>query len=366
MVIIFMKICVIGLRGFPDVQGGVEKHCEFLYGKLQQDFNFSVFRRKPYLKRMNDNDVRFEKIEFIDLPSTKIKGFESLLHSFISTIYVAFTGCDIVHYHNIGPAVFSPILKIINIPILLTYHSANYEHEKWGFLAKKFLKFCEWVSLSCADRIIFVNKFQMEKYSDDIRKKSIYIPNGVDFRNKSENDFFLKKFGLNDSTYILAVGRLTPEKGFDVLTKAFNIASLDNIKLVIAGASDNEPLYQDALIKNSNGNIIFTGYANEEELNQLYSNAALFVLPSYNEGFPLVLLEAMSFSLDVLVSDIPATRILCLDEDCYFQTGNYEQLASKISERLKFKKNYNYNLSMYNWNHVAKQTAMVYNLLERD
>ncbi len=171
-----MKICVLGTRGFPKIQGGVEKHCEALYPLLAKENEIIVFRRKPYV---TDLTTTFENIRFIDLPSTKIKGFEAVLHSFLSTLYAVCLRPDIVHVHNIGPAMFTPILKLFRLKVVLTYHSPNYEHKKWGWFSRQILLLSEKIALNSADVIIFVNKFQMEKYDDSVRKKSYYLPNGI-------------------------------------------------------------------------------------------------------------------------------------------------------------------------------------------
>ena len=138
----------------------------------------------------------YKHISFIDLPSTKIKGFEPLFHSFISSFNVLLKNSDVVHYHNIGPALCSPIVKIKKIPVVLTFHSPNYEHDKWNWFEKALLKFSEKIALKTADKIIFVNKFQMEKYGDDIRKKSVYMPNGINDLPVSPNTDYVEKIGV--------------------------------------------------------------------------------------------------------------------------------------------------------------------------
>ena len=171
-----MKICVIGTRGFPHIQGGVEKHCEALYPLLAVDNEIIVFRRMPYV---TDKASSYHNIKFIDLPSTTIKGFEAVLHSFLATVYSVFIRPDAVHIHNIGPAMFAPILKLFRIKVVLTYHSPNYEHEKWGWFSRHLLMISEQIALHYSDSIIFVNKFQMEKYDEKVRRKSYYVPNGI-------------------------------------------------------------------------------------------------------------------------------------------------------------------------------------------
>ncbi|HKK41837.1 MAG TPA: glycosyltransferase family 4 protein, partial [Bacteroidales bacterium] len=204
-----MRIAVLGTRGFPDIQGGVEQHCEKLYPFLAKgDCFITVYRRKPYI---SNHDKSFENIKFIDLPSTRIPGFEAFYHSFLGSVSCIFKRPDIVHIHNIGPGFFTPLLKMAGLKVILTYHSPNYEHAKWSSAARAFLKFAESLSTKFSDKVIFVSKYQKSKFSGN--SKLIHINNGVVFNAPSKEDDYLKKLGLEKERYVLAVGRLVKEKG---------------------------------------------------------------------------------------------------------------------------------------------------------
>ena len=355
-----MRICVLGLRGFPLVEGGVEKHCESLYPQMDEDI--VVMRRKPYITEACRKASNYDRIKFIDLPSTKIKGFEAVFHSFLATRKAIKLSPDIIHIHNIGPALFSGMIAKNGIPIVLTYHSPNYEHSKWGNLAKRLLLYSEKVALKHSSKVIFVNRFQMEKYSENIKAKSIYIPNGIIAATISPNTDFIEEIGVEKSKFILAVGRITPEKGFDTLIKGFEASKHDGYKLVIAGGAGSESNYLNELKSIASEDVIFTGYVYGDKLAQLYTNAALYVLASNNEGFPMVLLEAMSYNLDVLVSDIPASHLVKLDADDYFTRGDYNKLSEKISQRIVAPKKRAFDILEYNWHTVAAQTVEVYKM----
>lgn len=355
-----MKVCVIGTRGFPNIQGGVEKHCEQLYTAitLNHDIKIYLFRRTAYTKK--EDSCSIKGIKFIDLPSTKIKGFETVFHSLLATIYCLFLKPDIVHIHNIGPAIFCPILKLINTKIILTYHSANYEHKKWNKFAKSILRLSEKIAFKYSDSIIFVNKFILEKLPENIKRKSHYLPNGITEPKFSYNNDVLEQIGVKPKDYILSVGRITPEKGFNVLIEAYKKSST-HLKLIIVGDIDAENTYAKELKKlSSSPNIIFTGAIYGKGLNQLYQNAAFYVLPSINEGFPLVLLEAMSYNLDLIVSDIPACHIIELDKSNYFPVNNIDILKEKINLKSKGYKLIQYNLSQFDWKEIAENVYIIY------
>lgn len=351
-----MKICVTGLRGFPFIEGGVEKHCEALYPYVAQEMDVTVFRRKPYVT----GDGVHRNIRFVDLFSTRIKGFEAVWHTFLSSLRIITLRPDIAHFHNIGPGLFIPLLKLAGIPVVLTYHSPNYEHKKWGVFARRLLRFCESIALKFADKVIFVNKYQMEKYPPEIQQKSKYIPNGIVPLERTNNQDYLDKIGVEPGKYILSVGRITPEKGFHTLIQAFKEMNVAGYKLVIAGGVEFESGYMTQLRQMAEGaDVVFTGFVQGEVLAQLYSHTVLFVLASENEGFPLVLLEAMGYGQNILVSDIPATRLVKLEEEDYFPTGNEEVLVQKLREKLEQKVTREYDLSGYNWQSIAEQTIVV-------
>ena len=353
----FMRVCVLGTRGFPMIGGGVEKHCESLYPLLNDDIELIVFRRKPYV----NSAKTYKNIRFIDLPSTKIKGVEAVFHSFLATIRAIMLKPDIVHIHNIGPSMFAPLLKLFGIRVVMTYHSPNYEHDKWDSFAKKILRFSENIALKFSNMIIFVNKFQMEKYPKFVQEKSVYIPNGIDAPLLTENKNFLEQIGAESGKYILSVGRITAEKGFDTLINAYKKADVKDYKLVIAGGVDAENKYYEQLkAMADNENIIFTGYVYGDDLAQLFQNAALYVLPSNNEGFPMVMLEAMNYKLDMLVSDIPATHLINLDKEDYFPKGDSETLSIKLEEKLRYVSKREYDLTEFDWDKVSKQVEKIY------
>lgn len=352
-----IQVSVIGTRGFPLIEGGVEKHCEALYPRIGKSLDVTVYRRRPYVKVQES----FAGVVFVDLPSTTVKGFEAILHSFLATCSALKRKPDIVHYHNIGPALFSPLLRLRSIPMVLTYHSPNYEHAKWSGFAKKLLLLSEKVALRNANKIIFVNKFQMQRYSEEVIAKSTYLPNGITEPLFSENSKVLDEFELENGRYILSVGRITPEKGFDVLIKAFDDVGLDGFKLAIVGGVESESGYATELNELAKDlPVVFTGQLHGDGLAQLYEHAALYVLASRNEGFPLALLEAMSFGLDVLVSDIPATHLLSLDPADYCAVDDSVAFTKGMRAKLGSSVKRKYDLDSFDWDQIAQETLAVY------
>lgn len=357
------RLAVIGIRGFPGVQGGVESHCEQLIPRLARQFDCRVYRRRPYLT--DKSHVKVDGISFNDLGSTRISGFETVWHTFKACLHLMTHRADIVNIHNIGPGMFTPLLRLMGMKVVLTYHSPNYEHDKWGRISKLILHMSEKLSLGFANHIIFVSPIQRSKYPVKILSKSSAIPNGINPLGFDYSTDFLNRHGIKPGEYVLAVGRLTPEKGFDNLIRAVN-ASSQVKQLVIAGATDHNSQYLEYLKGlDSNGKTIFTGYTTGSDLAQLYTHAALYVLSSHNEGFPMVLLEAMSHNLPIVSTDIPAAHIVELPSDHYCCHDNHSNMADAIDRIYLQKERTEYDLSAYDWDQIARQTADVYESLFR-
>jgi len=365
-----MRIFVLGTRGFPDVQGGIEKHCEKLYPRLTRSgCQVTVLTRSSYIAK-NKRVRGYQGINFMHVWAPRNRYLEALSHTFLGIIIARIHSPDIVHIHAIGPALLVPIARILGLRVIMTHHGPDYLRKKWGAFAKFILRLGEYLGVRYADHVIAVSKSVGVELKKRFRKQHIvYIPNGVDIPKRPENSDMLKEFGLMPRQFIFAACRFVPEKGLHNLIAAYSSLSQPKFKLAIAGDADHETLYSKR-IKNDaaqNNNVVMTGFLNNTQLAVFYTNASLFVLPSFYEGLPIVLLEAMSYNVPVLVSDITATREIPLPEYRYFPVHDKKILAKKImalSNRPLSVKEVDANRKTieekYNWQKIAEQTILVY------
>lgn len=205
-----------------------------------------------------------------------------------------------------------------------------------------------------------------EKYG---RNDTHLIFNGVNppqLPAPSKINDYLSKYDLKPRDYIIAVGRFSQEKGLDVLLEAYKLSGIKK-KLVLVGDSDHVTEYSYRLKNTARemDNVILTGFLSGEELHSIFSQADIFVLPSFSEGLPIALLEAMSFSLPAIVSDIPANKAVHLDEKCYFPCGDSQKLAAlltmTVDQPLVCYAEY---LKKYDWQLIAQQTHDVFLALD--
>jgi glycosyltransferase involved in cell wall biosynthesis len=362
-----MKIVVIGTRGIPDILGGVETHCQELYPRLaDKGLDITVVTRTPYVpKHLRKGSYGNITLKHVYAP--KVKSVEAIIHTFLAILYAKVTGADIVHIHAIGPALLTPFAKLLGLQVVLTHHGPDYDRQKWGTFAKRILRLGEAAGAKYADEIIVISQVIADilktKYG---RNDTHLIHNGVSAPTLSLETSYLDELGLTKDNYLIAVGRFVEEKGFHDLIEAWEKLGKLPYHLVIVGDADHESTYSRQLKKSAkSAGIILTGFIKGEKLNQIYSHARMFIMPSYHEGLPIALLEAMSYSIPVLVSDIPANIEINLPESCYFQKGNVELLAESITKSLSrnTEQDFTSYLKKYSWENNADHTLQLYHQL---
>ncbi|MDR2475594.1 MAG: glycosyltransferase family 4 protein [Bacteroidales bacterium] len=359
-----MKIIVIGTRGIPNIQGGVETHCEELYPRLvAMGCDVTIVRRSCYVSADNKTTL-YKGVKLKDIYAPKLKSLEAITHTFLAVFYAWREKADILHIHAIGNTLMAPVARALGLRVIMTHHGPDYDRQKWGRLAKLALKAGEYMGAKYANSIIVISevidKILRTKYN---RTDAILIFNGVNIPVKSTGTEYIHSLGLEANKYLLTVGRFVEEKGFDILINVFSRLPISqDMKLAIAGDALHETEYTRRLVElaKSKG-IVLPGFIKGEKLNEIYTHARLFVLPSFHEGLPICLLEAMSYGLEALVSDIPAHLAVRLPESDYYKTGDNQALAEGLMRKLSFEKHdVSYYLEPYNWDKIAKLTLSVY------
>lgn len=327
-----MKVAVTGLRGIPGVMGGVETHCEEILPRikaLDAAAAITVYARSPYVaKRPYD----FEGVSVVPIASPRSRSFEAIASTFNALIAARRAGADIVHIHAIGPALLAPLARMLGMRVVVTHHGEDYHRAKWGLVARLMLRLGERFAAKGANRLIAVSPSLTERLKRKFPRSAariVHIPNGAPELPAARGDA-LARLGLASGNYILAVGRLVPEKGLHDLIDAHE-RSDDPRQLVIVGGADHESGYARSLRSRATERIIFAGLQDRATLRELFDHADLFVMPSYHEGLPIAALEAASCGTPMLLSDIQPNRDLGLPVNRYFPVGDVGALAACLA-----------------------------------
>lgn len=328
-----IHVIFLGLRGFPGVQGGVETHAENLCPLLVElGCDVEVIVRAPYQAAPVGKPWR--GVRFKSLWSPKSKGLEAILHTLLGVLYAGFVSRpDILHIQAIGPALMTPLARLLGLRVIVTHHGPDYDRQKWGGFAKLVLHWGERVGMRWSNGRIVISEVIREIVRRKHNVPSVLIPNGVLLPVLPGTAMALDKFGLTAGKYVLLVSRLVPEKRHLDLIAAFGAAALSDWKLVIVGASDHPDAYTRDLLNRAatTTGVVCTGFQSGVPLHELYAHAGLFVLPSSHEGLPISMLEALSYGLPVVASAIPANLEVGLPEEHYFPLGDVTALTTRLT-----------------------------------
>jgi glycosyltransferase involved in cell wall biosynthesis len=323
-----LRVAFIGGRGVVSKYSGIESYYEEI-GRRLADWGHEVtlYCRNYFTPPQGRT---YKGMKLVRLPTIRSKHLETVVHTLLSTAHALVHRFDIVHYHALGPALFSYIPRLAGMKTAVTVQGLDWQRKKWGHFASAVLRLGERASVRFPNATMVVSRTLHTCYEAAHRTETFYIPNGGVLREKREPRVILE-WGLYPGHYVLFLGRFSPEKGCHLLVDAFERLDTD-VQLVMAGASSYCDDYSRELRKHASDRIRMLDWVSGEDLGELLTNAMIFVLPSDLEGLSLALLDAMGAGLCVLTSDVPENREVVDEAGFTFKRGDSADLA----ERLKF------------------------------
>lgn len=368
-----MKIAVIGAKGLPPKQGGIEHYCAELYPRIvAQGHSVDLFARSSYTQSSWLETYDFQGVRVISLPSVDFKGVDAFVTSALAAIAATGKSYDIVHFHALGPSLFTCLPRITNAKIVVTCQGLDWQRAKWGNFSTRLIHAGEKAAVSFAHGMIVVSEALQKYFWQTYGRQTVYIPNAPASYGESDSNFaYGKQLGLQQERYIVFLGRLVPEKRPDLLVEAFSTLKPAGWKLVlVGGVSDTKSFSANLLEKVANNrDIVFAGELRGSRLWEIVRGAGLFVLPSDLEGLPLSMLEAMQEGIPILASDIPPHQQLINQErGILFETGNLASCINSLDWAIHHPRqlaamaqnSQNYVQKNYNWERITTENLKLY------
>lgn len=369
-----LNIAMLGHKRIPSREGGIEIVVEELSTRMVKlGHSVTCFNRIGHHvsgKEFDGGSLKeYKGVRLKSVITVNRKGLAAMTSSFFGAIRAAFGRYDVIHFHAEGPCAMLWLPKIFGKRCVATIHGIDWQRAKWGGFASKYIKFGEKVAAKYADEIIVLSEGVQKYFMDTYGRKTVFVPNGVNRPIIRRPQLIKEKYGLDKDKYILFLGRLVPEKGITYLIEAFQGVTTDK-KLVIAGGSSDTDAFMQELKKIAEGDnrIVFTGFVQGQMLEELYSNAYVYTLPSDLEGMPLSLLEAMSYGNCCLTSDIAECAEVVEDKAILFKKSDIDDLKEKLQyacdnpdavKKLKDEAA-DFICGKYNWDDVVEQTLKLY------
>lgn len=375
-----MKIAMIGHKRIPGRSGGVETVVEELSTRMaEKGHNVTVYNRNSGEEKLKE----YKGVKIAEVRTFRNSSLNAMVYSLFATLRCIFKRYDVVHFHAEGSCAMLPLAKLFRKKTVATIHGLDWQRNKWGGFASKYILFGEKMATKYADEIIVLSENVKNYFKEKYNRETLFVPNGINPVTPEGIDEINQKFGLEKDGYILFLARITPEKGLDYLIDAYKKLNTDK-KLVVAGAIEPETDYINSVLQKAKGfdNIIFTGFVSGKTLSALFTNCYVYVLPSDIEGMPMSLLEAVGYDARVIVSDIPENTA-CLDGyGNSFEKGNVDSLKEILDFCLKnpklkssdFKKESNEEqtkakreelMLKYDWNAITDRTIEIYQSLSK-
>lgn len=369
-----MRIAMLGHKRIPSREGGVEVVVEELAVRMaQQGHQVTCYNRKGHHVSGKEFDAEkadtYKGVRLKRVPAINMKGLAAMTASVLASVAAAFGRYDTVHFHTEGPCATLWLPKLFGKRCVVTVHGLDHQRSKWGRLARTYIMLGEKCAARFADEIIVLSKGVQEYFRKTYNRETRLIPNGVTPVQPRTAELITSQFGLEKDSYLLYLGRITPEKGIHHLIEAYRELKT-NRKLVIAGGVSDSTAYFDSLqsLAADCPGIIMTGFVQGQLLEELFSNAYLYVLPSELEGMPLSLLEAMSYARCCVVSDIPENKDVVGDAGVTFPQGQAPALADclqKLCDHPETVADYGAKAaalvhSRFGWDEVVDKTLQCY------
>ena len=235
-----MKVLVLGIRGIPGVQGGVETHAEHLYPRIAAlGCEVEAIVRTPFVDK---GTASFGTIRLRRIWSPRWTGVEALVHSLLGVVYAGVTRPDILHVHAVGPALVVPLARLLGLRVVMTHHGPDYDRDKWGPMARRVLRLGERLGVEFSNARIVISSVIARSIERQFDRDSVLIPNGVVPGAPTLATDVLDRLGLQPGRYFLHVGRMVPEKRQLDLIRAYVMAAVPGWKLVLVGGLDSHRL----------------------------------------------------------------------------------------------------------------------------
>lgn len=369
-----MRIAMLGHKRVPSREGGVEIAVEELAVRMAaQGHEVTLYNRRGHHvsgKQFDTQALREHRgVTLKSVPTINIKGVAAMTASAFAAIRAAFGRYDVVHFHTEGPCAMLWLPKLLGKRCVATIHGLDHQRSKWGRFARTYILLGEKCLVRKADEVIVLSRAAQEYFREQYKRETTLIPNGMTLVTPRTAEMIRTRYGLEKDSYILFLGRITPEKGLDYLLDAYQRLHTDKKLVIAGGGSDSDGYFRQLKLQAAeNKNIIFTDFVQGQILEELYSNAYLYVLPSDLEGMPLSLLEALSYGNCCVVSDIPENADVVGDCGVTFRKSDTADLAEKLQRLVddaetvqRFRAAVADRLhTMNGWDEVTQRTLMTY------
>jgi len=315
-----MRIALLGTRGIPANYGGFETFAEELSSRLvARGHEVTVYCRGHF----RDSHYRGVRLQY--LPTIRHKYFDTLAHTFVSTLHLLTHRADVTLYCNGANAIFTPLPRLFGMPVALNVDGIERLRKKWNRLAKTWYLVSEWLATFCPTVVITdaltIQRYYRERYG----KESTFIPYGAEI-GKVGTATVLDQLGLEPGRYFLYVSRMEPENHPLEVRETFERVATD-LKLALIGDAPYAHDYIRRVRDTSNPRVVMPGAIYGHGYRELGSHCLAYIHATEVGGTHPALIEAMGRGALVLYRNTPENAEVAGDAGIPFDP---DDLSAKI------------------------------------
>jgi glycosyltransferase involved in cell wall biosynthesis len=319
-----MRLALLGTRGIPARYGGFETFAEELSTRLvSRGHEVTVYCRE----RFPETAYRGVKLQY--LPTVRHKYFDTLAHTFVSTLHLLRKRADAALYCNAANALFTLAPRWSGIPVALNVDGIERKRKKWNRLARAWYLASERLATFCPSAVVTDARAIQDYYLERYGKRSVFIPYGAEVGRVSGTTE-LDKLGLEPGRYFLYVSRLEPENHPLEVRQAFETIAT-GLKLALVGDAPYAQDYIRRVRDTRDARVVIPGAVYGEGYHELGSHCFAYIHATEVGGTHPALIEAMGRGALVLYRNTPENAEAAGDTGLPFEP---EELPAKLRQAL--------------------------------
>lgn len=320
-----MKFAILGIRGIPANYGGFETFAEELAPRLvARGHSVTVYCRQRH------PEPRYKGVDLVYLPTIRHKYFDTLAHSFVSTLHLLFHRHDAVLYCNAANAVFTWMPRLVGVPVALNVDGLERKRKKWNALARAWYLCSEWMSTKFPTSIVSDAEKIREYYQERYGAESTFIAYGAETGRVATAEV-LDRLGLQIGRYFLYVSRMEPENNGLLVRESFEKVRTD-LKLALIGDAPYAHDYITRVRDTQDPRVVMPGGIYGAGYKELQSHCFAYIHATEVGGTHPALIEAMGRGALVLYLDTPENAEVAGDVGISF---THDTLTVRIEEVLR-------------------------------
>ena len=347
-----MKFAILGTRGIPASYGGFETFAEELSTRLAgRGHRVTVYCRKRH------SAPSYRGVQLVYLPTIRHKYFDTVAHTFLSTLHLLMRRQDAALFCNAANAVFTLAPRLAGIPVALNVDGLERKRRKWNRLGRAWYaiseRFAAWFPNAVISDAAVIQRYYLERYC----KPTHLIPYGAE-TGKLATTGALDRLGLEPGRYFLYVSRMEPENNALLVREAFERLDAE-VKLALVGDAPYASSYLAQVRNTKDPRVLLPGAIYGQGYHELLSHCLAYIHATEVGGTHPALVEALGRGCLTLFLNTPENAEVAGAVAIPFKKQDLEQklrlvLAMSDAERAAYQaRAMEHVRKHYNWEQVT-------------